>query len=159
MERTKIITATRFQLKLALKILAVAGVLFGLTYAFFAVANLELKKPLFINDKKINIEVAGTSEKIARGLSGRKKLGENDGLLFVYDGYFIPAFWMKGMEFSIDIIWIKDDMVVGVEKNVPLPSGSDWPTYRPQTFVNYVLEVNAGFVDKNGVKIGDAVNF
>jgi len=94
---------------------------------------------------------------MARGLGGRRNLPENRGLLFAYDGYYVPKFWMKDMRFSIDIIWIKDKMVVGFEKNTPVSNQNPLPTYQPKDFVNYVLEVNAGFVDKNQIKIGDRV--
>ncbi|MEK7167375.1 MAG: DUF192 domain-containing protein, partial [Patescibacteria group bacterium] len=75
-----------------------------------------------------------------------------------YPKYFIPSFWMKDMRFSLDIIWIKDDMIIGFEKNVqPQPLGEELRVYQPESFVNYVLEVPAGFVDGKGIKIGDKV--
>jgi len=79
-------------------------------------------------------------------------------MLFVFDGYYIPTFVMRDMLFSIDIIWIKDDMVVGFEKNMPRSElDKDLIAYQPKNFINYVLEVNAGFVEQNNIKIGDKV--
>lgn len=106
---------------------------------------------------EIVAELAITDADKERGLSYRDALPEGSGLLFVYNNYLIPSFWMKGMKFPIDIIWIKDAMVAGYEKNVPIPVGEQYLIYRPVDFINRVLEVNAGFVDKNDIKIGDAV--
>ena len=59
-----------------------------------------------IGNNKIVAELAVTKEQMTQGLSGRDKLAEGKGMLFVYDGYYIPSFWMKDMKFPIDIIWI-----------------------------------------------------
>jgi uncharacterized membrane protein (UPF0127 family) len=65
---------------------------------------------------------------------------------------------MKDMNFPIDILWINDNFeVVGIEKNI-LPQ-----TY-PKTFgekylASYVLEVSAGYCDKNNIKLGNKINF
>lgn len=115
-------------------------------------------KRIIIAGQTLNIKIAQTAKEQAIGLSQTKALGENQGMFFVYDHYLIPTFWMKDMSFSIDIIWLKDDIVMGYEKNLPIPKGdTDLPLYQPKTFINHVLEVSAGFVDKYGLKIGDEV--
>lgn len=112
---------------------------------------------LTIGKNKISVELALTEEQRAQGLSGRDSLDSGKGMLFVYDGYYIPKFWMKDMKFPIDIIWIKDDVVAGAARNLP-PEGSDpQQTYEPLTFVNYALEVPAGYVDAHQIRIGDKV--
>jgi len=112
---------------------------------------------VIIGDNKITAELALTSEQQKQGLSGRENLAEGKGMLFVYDGYYITKFWMKNMNFPIDIIWIKDDIVAGFAKNLPPEGESPEQTYEPLTFINYVLEVPAGYVDNHGIKIGDRV--
>jgi hypothetical protein len=114
-------------------------------------------RDVFISNNKVVAELAVTGEQLAQGLSGRDKLAEGRGMLFIYDGYYIPSFWMKNMKFPIDIIWIKDNIVAGAAKNLPPEGEQPQQTYEPLTFVNYVLEVPAGYVDRYGIKIGDRV--
>lgn len=109
-----------------------------------------------INNVSIEVELAKTPEQQARGLSGRTSLNENQGMLFLYDEPGTYSFWMKDMNFPIDIIWIgNDEKIVDISKDVP--PESFLKTFQPQKPVQYVLEVNAGFADKNNIAIGDAV--
>ncbi len=126
-----------------------------------ATQNIIKKGTVALGDTSISVEVSDTFASRQLGLSYRDSLGEGSGMLFVFDSYNIQYFWMKDMKFPLDIIWIKDDTVVDISKNVPIPmsraSLNQLPTYSPKEKVNYVLEVNAGFADKNKVKIGDKV--
>ncbi len=115
-----------------------------------------------INDKNINVELAKTKEERAGGLSERSSLGENNGMLFVfYDETDTPVFWMKGMLIPIDIIWIDNNKIVRIDKNVAVPaenaSDKNLKTYSAGKPVDFVLEVNAGFSDSNSIKVGDSV--
>lgn len=67
------------------------------------------------------------------------------------------TFWMKEMHFPLDIIWIDNGKIVGIEKNAPIPTSVNIPTFPSPTQVTNVLEVNAGFSDKNNLKTGDKV--
>lgn len=107
-----------------------------------------------INDQKIYVEMADTPAKRVQGLSNRKSLPQNHGMLFVFDDYNITNFWMKDMHFPIDIIWIKDDLIIGIQKNIPL---QPLKYYTPSKPINYVLEVNAGYADRHNIKIGDRI--
>jgi len=111
-----------------------------------------------INDIKVKVEIADETAELAKGLSNRKSLDEDSGMLFVFATPGQPAFWMKDMNFSIDIIWIKDDVVVDIAPNLPVVAAEFLSTYTPKEPANYVLEVNAGFAKENGIKIGDRVD-
>ncbi len=75
-------------------------------------------------------------------------------MLFVFDKAGKYAFWMKDMQFALDILWIKDGKINFIEKNVQ-PS---FPaTMTPSENSNQVLEFNAGTVDRLGIIIGDEV--
>jgi uncharacterized membrane protein (UPF0127 family) len=120
-------------------------------------------KTLKVANVALNIEIADTEEKRQKGLGGRKSLAEGSGMLFVFpQKQVFPSFWMKGMLIPLDMIWINKGFVVKIDKNVPAPAAetpdSKLPFYRPNSAVDYVLEVNAGFSDKNGIKIGDSVD-
>jgi len=112
---------------------------------------------IVVADRQISVEIAKTAKAKAIGLGYRQNLPENKGMVFVYRVKEVPGFWMKGMNFPIDIIWIIDGEVVGCESDVPVVFGNNYPIYRPIVSVNMVLEVNAGFCQKNRVKTGDKV--
>jgi uncharacterized membrane protein (UPF0127 family) len=96
-----------------------------------------------INSQKIVVEVADTNQARTQGLSGRKCIGQDEGMLFVFNQPGFYAFWMKDMKFAIDIVWIATDhRVIGLKRDA-LPSSY------PQKYVNqgnpaqYVLEIAA----------------
>jgi uncharacterized membrane protein (UPF0127 family) len=84
-------------------------------------------------------------------------------MLFVFDLPARHAFWMKGMTFPLDILWIEEGVVVHLEHDLP-PSGpqetdANRPIYSPFVPASYVLEVNAGFAAEHGIVPGTAVAF
>lgn len=132
-------------------------------------ATTSATKTITVGSKVINIEVVDTPDKRAQGLSGRTELAADTGMLFVFGTEgdapkkdTTPSFWMKDMKMAIDIIWINDDKVVKIDKNVPIPTDgtpdNKLPTYSPGQPIDYVLEVTSGFLDLNNIKVGDAVD-
>ena len=115
-----------------------------------------------INDSYITAEIAETPQQRETGLSYRDNLDEKSGMLFVFASYQKPFFWMKDMLFPLDIIWIKDDKIIDIDKNLAIPQPEEplnrLPKYAPSESVNYVLEVNAGFSDTNALSVGDSVS-
>lgn len=121
------------------------------------------QKEIKISDKTVDVELADTPEKRMLGLSGRTSLEENSGMLFTFDqNDTYPSFWMKGMLMSIDIIWINDNKITKIEKSIPFPvtgtRDQELKLYRPDKPIDFVLEVNAGFSEKNGVKVGQSLS-
>lgn len=155
---TKTKTISKKSIKIVARVAVIAIALFALFYAIHSLANFHLKKIIYINGQKIKVELAKTPSEKYQGLGGRKSLAGNEGMLFIYDGYYLPTFVMRDIRFPLDIIWVKDGMVVGWEKNISAPKvGELLIPYQPKTFINYVLEVNSGFIDKYNIKIGDKV--
>ena len=122
------------------------------------------KAEVIIGDKKISVEMRRTPLEWEKGLSGRKSLTDDTGMLFVFPDAAIRRFWMKEMRFPIDIFWIRDGRVVGMAKGLPPPPAyakasagrqndiiPDATSHEP---VNFVLETNAGFADKYGITLG-----
>jgi uncharacterized membrane protein (UPF0127 family) len=114
-----------------------------------------------VSGTKINLTIAKSDKDKQKGLSGRKSLGKNEGMLFVFDSKGNYPFWMKGMKFPIDIIFLSDSNVVDVYNNVPLvkentPTGLI-PTYAPHEPANYTLELNAGTAEKLNIKKGSKI--
>ena len=122
--------------------------------------NINNTKVVEIGGVKVSVQVADTKETRMQGLSGVDSLSKNQGMFFVFDEAGKPIFWMKNMNFAIDIFWIENGQVVGIEKNVqpePGRSDADLTGYNPPTEITYVLEVNAGFADENNIEVGDSV--
>ena len=116
----------------------------------------EEARMLFKEVPCLEVEIADTPDLQIQGLSGRQSLDEDKGMLFVYEKPAVLGFWMKDMRFPIDIIWLGDDMrVLGIEARV---SPDTYPTvfYSPEP-VRYVLEVNAGWAERNGITPGNEI--
>ena len=112
-----------------------------------------------INNAVFDVEIASTMLEQARGLSNRPSLGANDGMLFVFSSGGTQSFWMKDMNFPLDIIWISGTTVVGFSQNDPAEPNTPNPmssivTSPPNT--DKVLEVNAGTVAKYNIQVGDS---
>lgn len=117
-------------------------------------------KQMKVGGADISVEIADTDFLRQQGLSGRDSLNENSGMLFSFPKSSLPSFWMKGMKFPLDFIWIANNKIVQIDKNIepePGKTDSELTLYRPKTPIDYVLEVNAGFSDKNNLKTGDSV--
>jgi uncharacterized protein len=110
------------------------------------------------------VEVAIKPDDLERGLSGRDSLLAQSGMLFDLGSTRVPSFWMKGMRFPLDMIWIDETRsIVGVTPNVPVPL-ADTPDdqlqrYSPGVPVRYVLELNAGGAARFGMTNGQRVEF
>ena len=112
----------------------------------------------------IQAELARTAEERALGLGGRDAMAPDAGMLFVFPQEHVPVFWMQGMRFPLDFIWIsRDGRVVDLTEEVPPPApgtpDAELPRYTPSAPVLYALEVNAGVIDQAGVEVGDTVAF
>lgn len=108
------------------------------------------------------VDVADTAALRSQGLSGRSGLAAGEGMWFVFQIPAVAPFWMKDMKFPIDIIWIRNGAVTGFVKNAsPQPGKTIFtlPLYFPPGLVDRVLEVPAGTVAQDGIKVGDAVVF
>jgi uncharacterized membrane protein (UPF0127 family) len=108
-------------------------------------------------DVPVDVEVAATPERRSLGLMYRKELGADAGMLFIFDEPDRLTFWMKNTPLPLDMIFIgADRRIVGVVKDA-VPHTT---TARGVDGLSlYVLEVNAGFSERHGVKAGDRVSF
>ena len=80
-------------------------------------------------------------------------------MLFPFDNKQNHTFVMRDMMFPLDIIWIDENKIVKIDKNLP-PEGHDFKKlYSSNQPVNNVLEVNAGFTDKKNIKVGDILEY
>ncbi|OGI71182.1 hypothetical protein A3B84_01470 [Candidatus Nomurabacteria bacterium RIFCSPHIGHO2_02_FULL_35_13] len=146
------------------------NIFFLIVIIFFAVGFFLIKNNFSKNlliDKIQYIEIAGKTLKInlsltpesrEQGLSGIKELKKDEGMLFVFNHTGKYPFWMKDMNFPIDIIWIGEDLrVVYIKKDAKPESYPE--TFTPNQDAKYVLEVFSSFSEKNNLKEGDRVKF
>lgn len=114
-------------------------------------------RELLVGTVTFKAEIADTITARTRGLSYREKLADDQAMLFVFPIAGNYSFWMRGMKFPLDIIWITEDKIIGIEKNVPTPKRFELSVYAPPELVDKVLEINAGLSDKLGLRVGDAI--
>ena len=115
---------------------------------------------LSVGKTRIAVETAATAWQRARGLSGRAGLDQDSGMLFLYQTPARHGFWMKGMKFPLDFIWVSGDRVVEITENVPAPKPGEAPLkLTPKVEVDKVLEVGSGFAAKHQIKVGDKVEY
>ncbi len=105
----------------------------------------------------IYVQIAKTPRQIEKGLGGQNSISEKEGMLFIMPSAKRYLFWMKDMKFPIDIIWIYNNNIIDINKNIPISNNSDLPVYKSIIHANYVLEVKSGFSDRYKIKVGDAV--
>ncbi len=113
-------------------------------------------KEIEISGKKSIVEIVDNTCTWMLGLSYRKTIGKYDGMLFIFPESGNHGFWMKDMNFPIDIVWFSDDFsVIGIEKYV---STSTYPrVFGQELNSKYVLEMNSGTAEKNNLKVGDKI--
>ena len=106
----------------------------------------------------LDVKVADSQNERAKGLMFVEKMDENEGMLFVFDYSDKHYFWMKNTLIPLDIIWIDEDFtIVHIENAVPCVE-KNCPSYFPEKKAKYVLEVNSGWAERNGIKIGEKIN-
>lgn len=142
-----------FQKKLQVIICVIGGVCFFFLM-FFVIRKDQYPGSVFIGDTEYHLEIAKTQEDQQKGLGERDVLCQECAMLFVFDWPQKQGFWMKGMRFPLDIIWLLDDTVVFLEHDIPPDSQK---VFFPDARANRVLEVNGGIA--KDVQVGDKLIF
>ena len=109
-------------------------------------------------------EIADTPELRSKGLGERDSLPDQTGMLFIFPGGQASSFWMKGMRFPLDFVWIGEDCTVvdlteNVQHSPPNAPSSELEIFESESPAAYTFEINAGEVSQFGVEIGDEVQF
>ncbi len=109
-------------------------------------------------------EIADTPELRSKGLGERDSLAEQSGMLFVFPDGQASSFWMKGMRFSLDFVWISADCTVvelteDVQHSPPNTPSSELDIFQSSSPAAYTFEINAGEISRFGIEIGDKVSF
>lgn len=106
---------------------------------------------------KIDIEIADNPAEQQRGLMNRSLLGNNQGMLFIFDEERQQGFWMKNTIISLDIIYVNAAMqIVSIAENTVPYSEASIPSKGP---AQYVVEVNAGYAAQYGLQPGYSIQY
>lgn len=106
---------------------------------------------------KIEVEVAADPTERSQGLMYRSEMDENKGMLFIFDQENMQSFWMKNTILPLDIIFISSKGEINTIHSNTVPySEKSLPSKSKSQFV---VEVNAGFCQRNGIKEGDLIEY
>ncbi len=109
---------------------------------------------------EIPVEVADTQQKRSLGLGNRAGLKNGWGMLFVFEKRKAHGFWMKNMQFPLDIIWLDNHRIVYILKNVqPTNQGEKPPVLVPPLPANFVLEIEAGRASELRLEPQEILNY
>ena len=137
----------------------VGGFLF-LQFRENIISGSSIQSPhVIINNHAVAVEIADEFNEWQQGLSDRKVLAENKSMLFVFPDRQVRCFWMKNMNFALDIIWLDGEKIIKIDKDAQPEGKKPARKYSSVVPINYVLEVNAGWCDKHNIKTGDEVEF
>jgi uncharacterized membrane protein (UPF0127 family) len=107
---------------------------------------------------RYSLEVAKSDKEHDKGLSGRKSIPKDKGMVFVFSREEEQCFWMKDMRFPLDMIW------VNARHEVVFLAKEAQPNSYPRTFCSsdpaaYVIELNAGEIQRAGIYKGQILKF
>jgi uncharacterized membrane protein (UPF0127 family) len=98
----------------------------------------------------VDCEVPSNEEEKMTGLMYRDELCDSCGMFYDYvDG----GFWMKNVNFPIEMVFINGDEIVDIKKALP----NDETTIYPSVESDGNLEVNDGFCESNNISVGNKV--
>lgn len=118
--------------------------------AFFSLAAIQIQ----IEKQILDVEIADTHSTRSKGLMGREELGENSGMLFIYDQPQIVTFWMKNTLLPLSIAFFDREKVLFQILDMDPPTGQNLIHYVSQKEAVYALEVNQGWFQNKKIGLG-----
>ena len=115
------------------------------------------KIKILVDDKSLTVELAESPEQRSQGLMHRKSLGDDEGMLFVFENERVLSFWMKNTFIPLSIgFFDKNKKLKAIKDMAPTKSvlETNLPSYSSEVPVKYALEVNEGWFKKNKIKVG-----
>ncbi len=107
--------------------------------------------------QKIDIEKADNDMRRQFGLMFRRSMADTQGMLFLFDRSSQQSFWMKNTYIPLDILFVDENLTITtIHENTAPHSEAPIPSSGP---AKYVVEVNGGFTQKHGVKVGDKISW
>ena len=126
-------------------------------YSFTKEGELTFTDSIGTLKTKIDLEIADNEYERELGLMNRNVMKENEGMLFIFPIQRQQSFWMRNTLISLDMIFVNDQKkIVTIHKNTKILSDNSYPSSEP---ARYVVEVLAGFTDKNNIQVGDKIDW
>lgn len=138
------------------RIIATIGVCVGgVIYSLASLFSDETSVVLQTDSQKVTVqaELALTPMQQAVGLMFRSELPENAGMLFVFPQSKMVFMWMKNTYIPLDMIFFNQEGVITHIHENAVPQ--DETVISSKTPAQGVLEVNAGFVRRHQIRIGN----
>jgi hypothetical protein len=110
-----------------------------------------------IDGQRIDLEVARTDKEQAKGLQFRENLPSDRGMLFPVEPATTVELWMKDVNVPLDMIFLRDGLVVEIAEQVPPCDISPCPLYGPDEEVDVVVEIFGGEAERLGIEEGDRI--
>ncbi len=107
--------------------------------------------PLTAGMHRIDAQVASTPLQRQIGLMFRTDMPRNEGMLFVFEEASKQCFWMKNTPLPLTAAFVADD---GTIVNLADMKPKTTQSHCSDKPVRYVLEMNAGWFAKKGIKAG-----
>ena len=107
-----------------------------------------------VGEQVLSVRVPKTQAASEQGLSGVTSFSDTEGMWWIFSESQQPTFWMQGMKIDLDFIWVRDGKIVDLTQQVPAPTTTTLPLYRPSEPVTNVLEVAAGFIERHHISKG-----
>ena len=108
-------------------------------------------------NKCLRLEVANTPYERKIGLMNRPILIENTAMIFLFDKPTDQKFWMFNTLNPLDIVFIKNNKIVHLEKNMPVCKKQPCRLYGPNQLYDYAIELNSGDIQRLKINISDEV--
>ncbi|MDB9315748.1 DUF192 domain-containing protein [Spirulina sp. CS-785/01] len=105
----------------------------------------------------IELEVAKTRQQQALGLMFREEISDNRGMLFPFDPPRQVGFWMKNVEVPLDMVFLRDGVILEIAANVPPCHREPCPSYGPNEPIDQVIELRGGRAEELGLETGDRI--
>jgi hypothetical protein len=110
------------------------------------------------NGFEIHVELAIEPEELTRGLMFRERLAMDEGMLFVHPSVGLYPIWMRNTLIPLDAIWMSPDgTIVEMAPGAQPCKSDDCPHYGGTKQCSLTLEVAAGTIRRNGLKVGQRI--
>lgn len=137
--------------------ISIAIILTGATLLYLASYCKPQSYIVIIKNKSFYTEIADTRITRQNGLSNRESLGQDQAMLFIFSKAGHYNFVMRKMNFPLDIIFINNNTIIDIKKNLPPEGAAPKIFYSAEEVSDMVLEINAGLSDDYNFNIGDKI--